>query len=136
MADTGRHVQFRGDGTAAHPDLHDRDVLAFLPFQLDDRAWVVPVYVMTRDLATLYRPRVSPRNPERYDLPEAPFRLRIGGLDGCAARASLRDPLTGARRPVRVLSRSPQSLTVKLSATDSPRLLTLRERRAPTVGGC
>jgi hypothetical protein len=136
VADTDRRVQFRGDGTAAHPDLHDRDVLAFQPFQLDDHAWIAPVYVMTRDLATLYRPHVSPRDPRRYDMPEAPFRLRIGGLDGCAASASLRDPLTGAARPVRVLSRSPRSLTVVVAATDYPRLLALRERRAPRAGGC
>ena len=34
----GEHAQFAGDGTAAHPSLYDRDVLAVLPFQSSPRA--------------------------------------------------------------------------------------------------
>jgi hypothetical protein len=114
VADTGRGVQFRGDGTAAHPSLHARDVLAFLPFQLDAHAWLAPVYVMTRDLARRQAP--------------APFLLRIGGLDGRRATVELSDPLTGDRAPARIVARSADGVTVRLSVSDAPRLLTLRER--------
>ncbi len=33
VAQEGNHAQFGGDGTPAHPDLYDREVLAVLPFQ-------------------------------------------------------------------------------------------------------
>lgn len=114
VADTGRGVQFRGDGSDAHPPLHDRDVLTFLPFQLSPRAWLVPVYVMTRDIAKPFR--------------EAPFRLRIGGLDGRRATVALSDPLTGRPVPARIVGRSARGVTVRLRVSDSPRLLELRER--------
>ena len=48
-------VQFEGDGTAAHPPLYNRDVLAFLPFQVTADRYVVAAYVMTRDIAQRYR---------------------------------------------------------------------------------
>jgi hypothetical protein len=32
ITQNGDHAQFTGDGTAAHPDLYDREVLAVLPF--------------------------------------------------------------------------------------------------------
>lgn len=114
VADDGRGVQFRGDGTEAHPDLHARDVLAFLPFQTGARSWIVPVYAMTRDLARRHRP--------------APMRLRIGGLDGRRARVALSDPLTGRAAPVAIVERAAHAITVVLQVSDSPRLLALRDR--------
>jgi hypothetical protein len=111
VADAAGHTQFTGDGTAAHPSLYDRDVLAALPFALADRDWVVPIYVMTRDL--------------RHDLPAEAFRVSLGGLDGRRARASLYDPLTGRFEPLAISARRRDGLTVDLRATDSPRLLFL-----------
>ena len=108
VADDGRGVQFDGDGTDAHPPLHDRDVLLVQPFQRDAHSWVVPTYVMTRDIARLYRPRARSGDVTRYDLPEEPFRLRIGGLDGRRATAALSDPLSGRARP---LQSSPAAAT-------------------------
>ena len=49
--DYAGNKQFAGDGTADHPPLYNRDVLAFLPFQVSDKRFVIPVYVMTTNLA-------------------------------------------------------------------------------------
>jgi hypothetical protein len=123
--------QFNGDGTAAHPPLYDRDVLAFLPFQLRPDEYVAAVYVMTRSLAKLYRPGPPRPDDSRFDLPAAPFRLAIGGLDARRVSASATDPLTGAEVPVRVVRRGRGELTVQMPLTDSPRLLRLS---GPRVG--
>jgi len=55
IGDYAGRSQFAGNGTSAFPTLYDRDVLAFLPFQASDTRFVVPVYVMTRNLAKVYR---------------------------------------------------------------------------------
>src|SRR5512132_2564002 len=47
MDDYAGNKQFEGDGTADHPPLYNRDVLAFLPFQVTSNRFVIPVYVMT-----------------------------------------------------------------------------------------
>jgi hypothetical protein len=117
--------QFDGDGTAAHPPLYNRDVLAFLPFQLSANRYVVPVYVMTRNMATLYKPDAPGSDTTRLDLPPADYRLTIAGVDGSTAGASATDPITGKSVPVKVTSRLPDRFTVQLPLTDYPRLLQL-----------
>jgi hypothetical protein len=109
IGDFADRVQFAGDGTPAHPPLYDRDVLAFLPFQVTPDRYVIAVYVMTRDIA-----RRSP--PEE-------FRLAIGGLGRCDLPISMGDPLLGGRDPLRKVSCSHRALTVDVPVTDSPRLL-------------
>jgi hypothetical protein len=42
ITDTHNHYQFAGAGTAAHPNLYDRDVFAFLPFQVNAKRFVIP----------------------------------------------------------------------------------------------
>jgi hypothetical protein len=118
--------QFAGDGTAAHPPLFDRDVLAFFPFQVTDSRFVIPVYVMTTNLGKNYKPAAPSSDPTRFDMPAETFRLTIGGVDGRAADLSATDPLTGAKVPVDVTGRAPGSVTISLPVTDSPRLLTLQ----------
>jgi hypothetical protein len=120
--------QFDGDGTAAHPPLYDRDIVAFFPFQLRDGEYVVATYVMTRNLAKLYDEDGEKAGPSRYDLPEERFRLRIGGLDGRRIEVSATDPLTGRVIPVLPEQRTGTLLTVELPLTDSPRLLRLSAR--------
>lgn len=109
VGDDHGHRQFDGDGSAAHPPLHNREVLAFFPFQVTDRRFVAPVYVMTRDLG-------KPLSPERY-------RLQIKGVGAVRARVSATDPLTGRSSPARIISRSDDRLVVEVEVTDSPRLL-------------
>ena len=124
VSDDHGHVQFEGDGTAAHPPLLDREVTAFFPFQVRPGRYVAAAYVMTRNLA---KPYGEGEGPDRYDLPEAAFRLRIGGIGGAKARASATDPLSGSEVPVEITSRKANSITIEVPLTDSPRLLTLTE---------
>jgi hypothetical protein len=123
----GDHVQFAGDGTPAHPPLFDRDVLAFLPFQVRPGRYVVPVYVMTRDLIKPYGPQNPKPGQSRYDLPPEIFTLTIGGVPADAG-VSATDPLMGAQVPVKVLSRAGARLVVEMPVTDSPRLLVIQGR--------
>jgi hypothetical protein len=109
VADTDGRRQFEGDGTPEHPPLYDRDALAAFPFQLSDRARVVAVYVMSRDV--------------RRDTPAEPFRLTLGGVKARSARVSLYDPAGGHFAPVRIAARSGDRLVLDVSVTDSPRLL-------------
>jgi hypothetical protein len=118
-------VQWAGDGLD-HPPLRNRDVLAFLPFQASDHLFVVPIYVMTRNMATVYR---SAAGPERYDLPPERFQMTIGGTDAAQAKVSATDPLTGESVPVTVVDRTATGwLVVEMPVTDSPRLLVIDDR--------
>ena len=98
IADTHNHFQFAGDGTAAHPPLYDRDVFAFLPFQVNAHTFVIPYYVMTRDVAHVYAPNAA--GGHQYDMPAEDFTLTIGGLHGSRARVTAYDPLND--RPVTI----------------------------------
>jgi glycosyltransferase involved in cell wall biosynthesis len=127
VADYDGHVQWTGDG-GAHPPLFDRDVLALLPFQASDHRFVAPVYVMTRNLVTVYDDSTG---PERFDLPAERYQLTIGGIDATRARVQATDPLTGRAVPVTVVDRTRSGwLVVEMPVTDSPRLLTIDDARA------
>ena len=128
ISDTHGHRQFDGDGTPAHPPLYDREVLGFFPYQLDAHRFVIPIYVMTRDLGHVYDTEAPASDPRRLDLPAATFRLHIGEIDGENARIAASDPLTGAKVAVKVVERTPSGLVVDIPATDSPRLLMVEER--------
>ena len=129
VADQHDRIQFAGNGTARYPDLHDRDVVAFLPFQSGRDRFSVPVYVMSRDVAQVQQPDRPVDDVRRYEAPEGIFRLRIGGVRGGAASVSLYDPVTDAGVGARIVSRSAGEIVVELALTDTPRLL---EIRAPT----
>ena len=128
IGDYAGNRQFEGDGTAAHPPLYNRDVLAFLPFQVTPKRFVIPVYVMTTNLAKVYKPTAPPADQTRFDLPAETYRLTIGGVAGKGASVSATDPLTGQAVPVKVISGSGGQLVVELPVTDSPRLLAISER--------
>jgi hypothetical protein len=122
IGDFANATQFAGDGTSAHPPLYNRDVVAFLPFQLTNDRYVAATYVMTRDIARRYRAG-SRRPGGAFDLAPERFRLVIGGLGRCDLRVSLADPLLGRQQPVRIVACSRRALTVDVPLTDSPRLL-------------
>lgn len=124
VAQQGDHAQFAGDGTPAHPPLYDRDVLAFLPFEVRPHRYVVPVYVMTRDLMQLYKPSAPKSDVTRFDLPPENFELTIGGVPP-HSKVSATDPLTGKSVRVRKLPQSGDRLVVQIPVTDSPRLLVI-----------
>jgi hypothetical protein len=123
----GEHAQFAGDGTAAHPPLYDREVLAVLPFQTAPRRFIIPVYVMTRDLLTLYRPSDPSSDVTRFDLPDERFRLTLSNLPSSTAApvVSAYDPLRQTATPARVLSHASGSAMIEVASTDYPRLLTI-----------
>jgi hypothetical protein len=128
IAQHGSHAQFAGDGTSAHPSLYDREVLAVLPFQSSPTRFVIPVYVMTRDLLTLYRPSAPGSDVRRFDLPDETFRITLGNLPpgGAAPSISSYDPLLNRSTPARLLSRSGSQATIAIAATDYPRILTIQ----------
>ncbi len=131
VSDDHDQRQFDGGGTPGRPPLYNRDVLAFLPFQLADDRFVTSVYVMTRDVTEVHQPNLPSSNPARFDLPAATYLLTVGNLDGQAVQASAYDPLTDERVPVQVVSRSSDRAEIELPVTDSPRLLVLDDSGDP-----
>jgi hypothetical protein len=123
----GNHAQFVGDGSAAHPSLYDRDVLAVLPFQASPTRFVIPVYVMTRDLLTLYEPGAPASDIHRFDLPAERFWITLGNLPETAEPPSVSayDPLLDESTPARMVSREGDSAVFEVTATDYPRLLNI-----------
>jgi hypothetical protein len=124
ISDRHNHKQFSGDGTKAHPPLYDRDVLAFLPFQVSRHKFVASTYVMTRNMAKLYKPRAPRTDKSRFDLPAERFQLRIGGFSSSRVRVKATDPLTGRSVPARARSLGGGRIAVSVPLTDSPRMLT------------
>ena len=116
IGDTHNHDQFVGDGTAAHPTLYDRDVFAFLPYQVNATRFVVPYYVMTRDVT-------KGLSPEE-------FTVRISGLHAHGTIATAYDPISDRPVPVVIRATSATSLTLTLSTTDYPYLLIIQEKSA------
>jgi hypothetical protein len=98
---------FAGDAT--HPPLWYRDLFAVLPYQVDAHRFVVPVYVMSYDLAKR--------------LPAMDFDVTLRNLDGRRAAVSYYDPITDQHLPIPVLHRDATSVEVAVSAADYPRLL-------------
>jgi hypothetical protein len=123
VAEQGEAAQFQGDGTAAHPPLYNRDVLAAFPFQASDHSFVVPAYVMTRNVAQLYEPGAPSTDLARYDLPPEAFRLEIGGVDGANASVQAYDPLYDRAVAAKIVARTATTITVQVDLTDSPRLI-------------
>ena len=116
VADDHDQRQFGG-----RAPLYNRDVLAFLPFQVDDNRFVASVYVMTRDISA--------------ELAAAPYRLTVSNLRGDDVQASAYDPLTDQEVPVQVVSRSADRAVIEMPVSDSPRLLTLEDSGQPPTGG-
>jgi hypothetical protein len=127
VAQDGTHAQFTGDGTAAHPSLLDREALAAFPFQTSPTHYVIPIYVMTRNLLTLYNPTAPASDITRYDLPGETLRVTLGNLPETknAPVVTAYDPLHNENTPARLLTRAGHTATFEISATDYPRLLSL-----------
>lgn len=113
ISDTHNHYQFAGDGTAAHPNLYNRDVFTFLPFQVNAKRFIIPYYVMTRDITK--------------DLPPEQFTVQIKGLKGEGASITSYDPINNKDVPTVIKSKGTDSLELILTATDYPYLLTVQE---------
>ena len=88
-------------------------MFAFLPYQVNARRFVIPYYVMTRDVTR--------------DLPDEAFTLTVKGLHGLGATVTVYDPLNDVSVPVTVIARQTNSLTLRLTTGDYPYLLTVEE---------
>jgi hypothetical protein len=88
---------------------------------------VIPVYVMTRNLATLYRPSLPPSDLTRYDLPAETFRIKLGNLPDTRRPPSVSayDPLLNRSTPARMVTRKGDEAVFELAVTDYPRILTV-----------
>jgi hypothetical protein len=115
ISDTHNHLQFIGNGTAANPNLYDRDVFVFLPYQVNSQRFVIPYYVMTRDVT-------KNLEPEK-------FTIKISKLKAVGATVIVYDPITDHTFPVTINSQGHDFLNLTLSATDSPYLLIIQEQK-------
>ncbi len=127
ISDYDGAYQFPGNGTAAYPPLYNRDVVGVFPFQVNSNKWVIPTYVMTRDLATLYNPQAPATDPTRQDLPQEVFRFTLGGVNPATVTAAATDPITGQVVPVKITGRGASSVSLEIPLTDYPRMLTLTD---------
>jgi hypothetical protein len=122
VAQEGNHAEFDGDGTTAHPDLYDRELLAVLPFQSSPTRFEIPVYVMTPNLTT-----VRSQSASRFDLPDENFRITLGNLPTTASPpvVSAYDPIRDIQTPARFVARQDDRATFEVAATNYPRVLEL-----------
>jgi hypothetical protein len=104
-------IVFTGNGS--HPALTYQDVLAVLPFQVDDRTFVLATYIMSRNI-------LDPVPPVSFD-------VRISGLNGTEAQVRYVDPISGQDVPVQIIDRSDSSLTLSLPVVDYPYVLRIEE---------
>lgn len=112
--DAHDRIQFSGDGTAAHPNLYDRDVFTLLLYQVNSHRFVIPYYVMTRDITK--------------DLPPEKFAIQISNLQAQGTTVSVYDPLHDRTLPVTIDRRGSDFLKLTVFATDYPYLLIIQER--------
>ena len=127
ISDYDGAYQFPGNGTPAYPPLYNRNMVGFFPFQVTAHKWVIPAYVMTLDLATLYNKSAAGNDVTRADLPQEVFRFTVSGVDPATASASATDPLTGNSIPVKITGRGADSVSLEIPLTDYPRVLTLTD---------
>lgn len=121
LGDFEENTQFRGDGSPGRPDLYDRDVLLFLPFQVTDDRFVVSVHIQSRDIGTVYS---SDAGPGRFDMPEATYRFTVGGV-APNALVALYDPIRDQWQTPTIVDG--EKLTFDAPIVDYPRLLTIQE---------
>ncbi len=113
ISDAHNHSQFMGDGTSAHPNLFDREVLALLPYQVNASRFVIPYYVVTRDVRQALAPEI--------------FSIALQGLKGIGTSISAYDPINKANVPLTINSAGSNTLSLTVTATDYPYLLIVDE---------
>ena len=113
IRDSENNYQFSGDGTPAHPPGYDREAFAFLPYQVNPHRFVIPYYVMTRNIA-------QPLTPESFE-------IDFTGVHAKRATVSVYDPLNDVSVPVTVDSAAGDELVLTVTAADYPYLLIIDE---------
>jgi hypothetical protein len=110
---SNNNYQFAGDGTAAHPPGYDREAFAFLPYQVNAHRFVIPYYVMTRNIAQALTPES--------------FEIKFTGIHTKDATVNVYDPLNDVSVPVVVDSAVGDELALTVTAADYPYLLIIDE---------
>ncbi|WP_265592832.1 hypothetical protein [Verrucomicrobium sp. BvORR034] len=107
-------MQFEGDPNEmiGRPPLYNRDVVAFLPYQVNASRFVVPCYVMTRDI--------------RQDLGPQPYVLTVKGWQVNGLRVSGYDPVLNEPVPVKVTA-GEGKVRLEVVLRDCPVLLEIEE---------
>ncbi|WP_146132094.1 hypothetical protein [Pleurocapsa sp. CCALA 161] len=108
ITDSHNHYQFQGNNIEKHPNLYNRDVFTFLPFQVNQKKFVIPYYIMTRNLME--------------DMVSESFTIKINGEQLSKASVQVYDPINNRKLPVST-KYSHDNLSIKLTATDYPYLL-------------
>jgi hypothetical protein len=117
ITDRHNHAQFTGDGSTAHPNLFDREVLAILPFQENATTLKIAYYVMTRDFRTTLAPEQ--------------FVVTLSGVNGSTSSFDAYDPINDADVPVTVYTRTATSVTLGVTSADYPYVLSIHEGVGP-----
>ncbi|MEM8828043.1 MAG: hypothetical protein AAGE96_01635 [Cyanobacteria bacterium P01_G01_bin.19] len=107
------NFQFEGDGSKKHPNLYNREVFTFLPYQLSDRKFVIPYYVMTRDI--------------KEDLDAENYKLTIKGFNSNNLNLEVYDPFEDKYISNVSFKQNGDKVTVDLETKDYPRLLIAEE---------
>lgn len=100
-------------GTNGNAALTHQDLVQILPYQIDNHRFVIPMYVMAFNF------------PE--DLAAETYDITIGNINGRTAQVELYDPLLDRAENISIQSRSSNSIKLRLSLTDSVRLLEIAD---------
>jgi hypothetical protein len=126
LDDYSGNIQFKGNGTSQYPNLYDRDMFGFFPYQVTNSSFMIPVYVQTLDIEKIYDKNAP--GETKFDMPPETYRLTIGGIHGDqVSTASLYDPLTNASPAVKIIAKDANDIVVEVPVTDSPRLLSITD---------
>ncbi|MCZ8516491.1 hypothetical protein O9H85_29710 [Paenibacillus filicis] len=127
---------FKGDGTDRHPDMYNRDNFVVLPFQITEKKFTIPYYVMTQDTCFKWVGTKDDLDPTAYDMPPQMFDLTLENINPFKAIVSVYDPITNTSVPVTIVSSTANSMKVNLEVTDYPRFLNIEEAAAgPQISG-
>ncbi len=107
------NYQFEGDGSKAHPKLYNRELFTFLPYQVNAKKFVIPYYVMTRDIAE--------------DLPAETYEIGIKGLKAEKLKLKVYDPVRDKYLSEVNFKQKSDRVIVELEAKDYPYLLIIEE---------
>jgi len=109
---TGKQKKiFEGDRT--HPPLYHRDVFVILPYQINEKKFVIPLYVMTYDITK--------------EIEREYYILKVKNVKGERAKISYYDPLKDEKVPFEIKKVSQADITLYLPVVDYPYLLTIKE---------
>ncbi len=103
------NYQFSGDGSMKHPNLYNREVFTFLPYQVNNNKFVIPYYVMTRDIAE--------------DLIAENYTVSIRGFDSKELKVKIYDPFQDEYLSDVSTKQKGDLAVMNLETKDYPRLL-------------